>query len=419
MFLRNAQQRNVITQARQLLLAEAQAALQADQFRVAIDLYRQFLAEEPGHLAAQKGLQEATVELELANQYEVGVQALQAQHVSQALAVLSDLEQKAPNYRDTQRLLAQIQATQEVDQHLARAETAYAAQQWPTAIQEYETLRQLDMLYAADIVTPHLAVAYTQAGQQLVAQRPNQAADLKLAQTYFQKALALSPDPSTQTESNLLTAYLAGVQALQPESAGQAITALEPVYQTRPAYLGGYLAEQLYAAYLLAGDQATASGDSQSALDYYEKAAALPVGDPQEALQRAQALALALVTPTATPLPPAPVDAPPPAPPTATPLPAPQGLDAFQGWIAFRSNRDGDTAIYLMQPDGSQQQRAPGAAADQFEQFYSRQQWTSDGIRLLYVASPPGRSDTNLFIVQTDLPAGAARDTMICDFILM
>ncbi len=74
------------------------------------------------------------------------------------------VQQQAPNYRDVERLLAQVQPHRNANSFSATAETAYQAQQWSAAVQAYEALRQLDSTYAADVVVPHLAVAYLYAG---------------------------------------------------------------------------------------------------------------------------------------------------------------------------------------------------------------------------------------------------------------
>ncbi len=69
-----------------------------------------------------------------------------------------------------------------------------------------------------------------------------------------------------------------------------------------------------------------------------------------------------------------------------------------------------------MQPDGSQQQRAPGDAVAAIDQLYAQQQWSTDGTTLLYVANAPDRADTNLFLVHADLPVTTVRDVMLTDF---
>jgi len=416
---RNMRTVNVQVNQQQTLLAQAQAAMGQDQDKLAAQLFRQVLGLDPKNLSAQKGYASAMLQLKLASEYATGLQAFQMRDFARALTSLTAIQQQAPNYRDVERLLSQVQSTQATQQRLAKAETAYQAQQWSAAVQAYETVRQLDSVYAADVVIPHLAAAYLAAGQQIVAQRPDQGADLAQAATYFQKATLLPIDTATATQAQArLAAYQTGERALQQANPEQAIAAFESIDQAQSTYLGGYLLEQLYAAYLAAGDQASQQSDRPRALDLYNKAAALPVPDNREALNRAQALS---ATPTPSPVPTSEEQPPvaaalPSLPPTAPPVPTPQGLADFSGWIAFRTNRDGDPAIYLMQPDGSQQQRAPGDAVTAIDQLYRKQQWSADGLAMLYVANAPGRTDANLFLIHTDLPITTTRDVMLTDF---
>ncbi len=416
---RNLQTVNVQANQQQDLLAQAQAALAQDQAQLAINLFRQVLAVDSENRPAQKGYAIAQLQLMLTSEYAAGLQALQAGDFARAQTSLAAVQQQAPNYRDVERLLAQLQATQGAEQLFATAEAAYQAQQWEAAISAYEALRQLDGTYAADLVIPHLAAAYIAAGQQIVAQRPDLGADLGRAADFFYRVTLLPVDATTAMQAQeRLTAYQTGEHALQQDNPAQAVTAFESIYQVEPTYLGGYLAEQLYVAYLAAGDQASQQLDSARALDLYTKAAALPVPDSGMALDRLQVLT---APPTTIPTPVIQVSAPVavaplPPPPTATPVPPPAGLADFVGWIAFRTNRDGEPAVYLMQPDGSQQQRAPGDAMAAIDQFYAKQQWSTDGSTLLYVANAPDRADTNLFLVHTDQPVTTTRDFMLTDF---
>jgi Tol biopolymer transport system component len=71
-----------------------------------------------------------------------------------------------------------------------------------------------------------------------------------------------------------------------------------------------------------------------------------------------------------------------------------------------------------MQPDGSQQQRAPADAPAKLDQLYSQQQWSMDGAQV-YVANAPLRSDTNIYLARNGPPAadGAAtrEEVMLTD----
>jgi TolB protein len=407
----HSRQTSAWAHAQRVQLEQAQAAFAAGHYREAVDGYRQVLAGNPNLRVAQKGLEEAILQAALANEYRVGVQALAAENYDQAVALLSALAQKAPHYRDVERLLAQARAAPAATQHLEQAEAAWKAQQWVAAIESYETFRQLVTADEAGAVAPQLAIAYLRAGQQIVAGAvagaAGDASKLSLAQSYFRRALALPVEnAAAQQEDQLLSLYLAGARAFQNDDPAQAIANWEPLYAGRPAYLGGELVEQLYRAYLLAGDRAAERGDREDALAWYEKAAALPVTNRGEAQARTQTAAA-----TATPLPPpaahvavapTPVST---APPTATPQPIPSptpaGWTAYSGWIAFRSNRGGSEGLYLMRPDGSEQQPATAEVRAALDQLYARQQWSADETAQVFVGPVPDHAGFNLFLAYT------------------
>lgn len=416
MIYRNVQSGNAEVIQHQRLLAQAQAALRRNDDETASQLFRQILSGDISNEVAQRGYREATWRLALASEYELGEQALQAHDFARAREYLMSVQQKAPSYRNVERLLAQVEAVAEAGQLLAAANTAFETQQWAAAVDGYEAVRRLDSTYAADLVTTRLVAAYLALGQSIVARQPAASVDLTQALGYFQKALHLAPGaPAIVQAEGELSAYLVGIRALEQANAAQAVIALEPLYRAQPAYLGGGLVERLYDAYLALGESAAQQADLLQALGYFEKAAALPVADASAARRQVAAFSA-----TPTPLPTATRAAvyapPPPPPPTATPAPPPATLADFKGWIAFRTNRDGGVAIYLMQPDGSQQQRAPNDAAATLDQLYAQQRWSADGATMLYVANAPDRADANLFLVHADRPESEARDAMLTDF---
>jgi tetratricopeptide (TPR) repeat protein len=414
-YQQSAPTRQVVS-TQQALLTRAHQALSDDQAQDAAQLFQQVLAAEPQHQQAAEGYQAALHQLDLASRYAAGVAAFNAQNHAQAYKILTALAETMPHYRDVDRLILQAQNRLGLEEHLRTAEAAYRAQQWPAAIQAYEALRQLDKSYAATTVTVRLAEAYLHAGQQLVAQSPAQGAGPTQAASYFQKALALNPaDSLASAEAGFVADYLAGKQAQQTGDLHQAVRAFERLYANRPAYLNGALVQQLYDLYLALGEAAAQQANPAAAIGWYEKAVALPASDQGEIAARLGSL---LAPPTATPLPTVQVQAPvaPPPPPTPTPVPTPLGLESFHGWIAFRSNRGGETAIYLMQPDGSQQQPAPADAVALLDQLYARQQWSADGTTHVYVANAPGRTDANLFTIRGDQTLTPTQPTMLTDW---
>lgn len=85
--------------------------------------------------------------------------------------------------------------------------------------------------------------------------------------------------------------------------------------------------------------------------------------------------------------------------PQPTAVPTPNPLLAFSGQIVFQSKRNGESTLYLMQPDGTQQRPAPAGVAADFDALYRRQQW-KDGVLELYTAGSTAQSDLNLYMRQ-------------------
>lgn len=111
-YLRVAQSGKAIIAAQQTLLMQAESAMEHADYRAAVELYQELLTLEPRHQAAAKGLDHAIAQSVLQNQYAAGVDALEQGLLSQAQTILTDLERKAPKYRDTEALLQQLATAQ-------------------------------------------------------------------------------------------------------------------------------------------------------------------------------------------------------------------------------------------------------------------------------------------------------------------
>jgi TolB protein len=183
------------------------------------------------------------------------------------------------------------------------------------------------------------------------------------------------------------------------------------------------LAEQLYRAYLTLATGLNSSNPEQ-AKELYTSAASLAVSDSGEARSQLQSLGAPLppVQPTPAPQPtlsldpaiiaaaaPAAIPAPDAA---ATPVPAAPAApaaasqsapapSALQGWITFRTTRNGTVQVYIMRGDGSEQKPAPDDVRVRLDAFYQDEHRNSDG-RLLTVQNANGRSDSNIFVTNSD-----------------
>lgn len=404
------QQVYALNSARQALIDQADSAMQAGQFEDAINLYGQVLTLDPENEAAKHGQLEAQNQLGLAIEYNAGVEAMQQNNSVEAMKHFVTIENKAPGYRDVAQLMAQLKGMLQTQEVFSAGEKAYQNAQWGDAISQYETLRSLDSNYEAETVVPHLIASYMNGGQAIITHSPEEGADLKLAQDYFRKVLKLNVgDPAAKGESDLLESYFVGQQALDQGDLEQEINSWLLIYQQRPQYLNGYVAQQLYQAYLTLGKRAAEKQDYLIALDFFSQAANLQVPDTREATQLANEMAI-LLTPTPTPVPT--------TPPLPTPTPTPLSISMFKGWIIFESERDGNKGLYMMRPDGSEQQPAPADARDVIDQIYEHELWSPDGNSHLYVSKAPDTDSKDVYIYKRreDLPADWNRDTRMTDF---
>lgn len=108
--------------------------------------------------------------------------------------------------------------------------------------------------------------------------------------------------------------------------------------------------------------------------------------------------------PTQTPIPPTDTPVPStatPAPPTATATVLPPLSGSGGGVIAFSSERDGNSEIYVMNADGSDQRRLTYDPADDFHPS-----WSPDGSQLVFYSRRTGNADIFVMTVPDGTAAG-------------
>lgn len=401
-----APSRQVVAMARanQSLVDEATGLLQAGNYEEAKAIYAGVLARDPGFLPARQGMEEARRQMNMAVTYDIARQVADAGNVPRALKLLAGIQRASPAFRDVDAQIVRLQGLMQVGQLFAAAEKSFAQHRWLEAVRGYEQVA-LAADYQPETLALHLNEAYLYAGQDLLARTPAEGAGPQEARAYLRKAQSAGVQPEVAaTALDRLDNYFKGERAVKNGDLLDAVNLWRGVYDENPAFLGGALAEQLYRLYLTLGDTAAAGGSPDYARELYQLAAGLRVADTGEAQARLAGTPTATPTPEPTPIPQpaayvAPVEpvAPPPTPePTSTPAPS------FQGWIAFRTNRNGAEEIFVMQPDGSNAQPAPETIRSQFNLLYEKEQWSPDGSRHVFVQSIEGRSDANIFMAAAD-----------------
>ena len=408
---------HLAVQAQQLeLRQQGREALARGDYETAQAAFSRLLEMVPGDSAALAGLMESKRQAQLAADYEAALAALEEGDTTRAIAWLRSLEARAPGYRDVARRLRELESTEALQQLLMEAEEHYAAGRWAEAIAAYEMLRERSLTYERATVEAHLFECYLAYGRALVSAPPAGPQTVAEAQEAFQRALSLRPrEPRAKEEQELTYAYLTGLKYYESGEWAEAIAILRSVYERRPDYLGGYVAQLLYRAYLSLGDAHLAMGEREEAFQQYEKASMLAVDDVNEAFLRMSGLAVEL-TPTATPTPtPTPTSTPTltsTPPPTPTPLP----IWYYTGWIAFRSDRDGEPGLYVMRSDGSRVTRLDDADERVYEELRRAQQRSPDGKARVYAEAPKGdTSAVNLYIFRDDLPPNWERRRLLVD----
>lgn len=395
--------------ARQAQIDEADYALQAGQYDTAIALFEQLIDQEPENATFLNGLSKAQTQAALEKEYAAAVEVLNADNVDQARELLTALEAKAPGYRDVARLLEGLNAEGEVADLLKTAELAFQFSKWGQAATLYDQIRELDGDYESALVTERLIESSLAAGKALVENRPENTFQLETAETYFRRVLTLQVnDETAKAESTLLGTFLAGQRALESAELEQAAAILAPLYQERPTYLGSYLAQILYDIYLALGDQYMIAGDRFEAFGFFSKAAGITGVDTGEANLRLEGLEV-LLTPTPTP-----TNTPTPAPAVVPPTPAP--IDFYEGWIGFKSNKDGGTGLFVMKPDGSDIRPVSPGSWEVFDQIYAAENWSPDRTTRVYAEKDERSGVVNLYKFRHDLPEDWDRRLMITDF---
>ena len=395
-----------MAQAIQTQIDQARELAQLGDYRQALDLYEGVLARDPDNPAAYAGRTETRRLLALSVNYDVALQVAEAGNLPRALRIMQGVQATSPTFRDVGAQLGRLTGLAQAEKVFQAAEKAAAQHRWIDAVQGYAEVKLLNPDYRADEVYQRLQDGYFYAGQAILARWPDTEIGPEQARDYLRQAQAAATKGNLdgvaiEAELADLDVYFQGDRAMRRDDLLDAVNVWLGLYDRRPAYLGGYLAEEIYRAYLTVAAQAIGQGNLTYARELYESALAMDVADNSEAQTQLQSLANPTPTPAPTPLPAPVYEAPPVAaaapPPTATPTPAP----AYQGWIAFRSTRDGGEAIYMMRADGSDQQRAADDVASRFAELTQSEPRAPDG-RVAFVQTATGRSDANIAIRSSD-----------------
>ena len=165
---------------------------------------------------------------------------------------------------------------------------------------------------------------------------------LQAALENFEKALALRPeDAQAKGERQLLTLYLTSLDELEAGNWSQVVSDLTPVYEARPDFAGGAVAQNLYVARVAWGDELFADGQYDLALVKYQEAHLIRGVDATGLDQKIAMVEEMLVTPTPSPEPTQKAAAGAPVKANPAPAPTPRPLPYTLKGMSVKSNCDG------------------------------------------------------------------------------
>ena len=409
------QQQLRIAEAKQeSLLDEARAALARGDFEAAERAFRAVLLEKPDDAQAAAGLAEAQRQAALLADYQMATSLEAEGKAEEAMALYQSIRERAPVYRDVPQRISQLERMRQLEEVFAEAEAHFQAERWSEAITAYEKVRKLDGRYQREVVEDRLFNCYLALGKSLINSRPDSPQRVRDAVTAFNNALTLRPREETATtERQFARSYLDALAPYEDKKWEEAIALLRPLYDQRPDYLGGLLVEQLYHAYLALGDGYRAKDDLLRAWETYRQAAGLGLDDTSEASRKAHEVAL-IMTPTPTPTPTATPTVTPTDQPTATPTPEPTKqlpLARYRGRIAFWSDRDGGTALWIMNPDGTNAFRYNNP--EDIEELRKLEAYNPDRTWFAFVKSTGSGRDTQIFYIRLDVPENWKREFQV------
>ncbi len=279
--------------------AEIQVA--SGSYAEAIGTYQTLLAEVPDDPVAKAGLARTQQLATVGSLYAQATAALNAGDQAQAQQILEKIAAIDPNYRDAGSLLAQIKATQDLEQQYQAALQVQAAKKWLDAVQAFEQIRSLDRNFKPQEIAGYLYSDYFQMAEQRV-QQASTIGDIESAGTLYEKALSARPlDAQADQARRLSQAFLNGAAAYQAKNWDDTIRILVPVYQQQPEYFGGQMRRWLFEAYMTTGDTFLSKSDPFSARDRFAEAVRLAKTSEEQAnAQKKYDAANRLTTPTPT-----------------------------------------------------------------------------------------------------------------------
>lgn len=319
------------------LSVQVEALLRSGQPEKAQDFVDLMQEIDPENETVIRLSQEVNELKEINDQYLMAVDYMDQGQYEEALPILTKINDTVQNYKDVPQLLETAATQLTISEALAAGKVAYESENWQRAIDNFETILELEPAYSAPTLKDMLLNSYLKRIIQMLESSNASVEEISLAETYYRRAIAMIPqskiylserenlqkasrdllilkytqtaymmiedpeqtltsvneavdylqkasnldstNPSLQTEVNKIKLYQAGFEyflELNWPSAIQQLTALTALDKS---YAGGFAGQMLYEAHIGRGRQYFNVGFYLDARKEFEAAEGLAMGE--------------------------------------------------------------------------------------------------------------------------------------------
>lgn len=310
---------------------DAQSYLLANQPLAAQEIYQNILESEPNYPGLDTLSTDITAMLAIQSRYDQAVQSRADGDTLTALNQFQEIYNENPDFLDVAIQIQEIKGDLYLVDLLEQAEVAFEDQDWELAASQYGSIRAIAPDFQTALVDQRLIRSYMNLATNILESEQESPAALQEAENYFRKVMVLNPrdqallaeqnrikdefknrlfevylqaardavigqedslkalevarsyynsalllkpnDPTASLELKMAQAYLKAQVDFGAGLVNPAIENLEFVYQNYPSYANGTAIQTLYECYMTRGDAYSATGELESALVDFQKAA--------------------------------------------------------------------------------------------------------------------------------------------------
>ena len=162
--------RNIMQAELTMEFRNAQQLMMAGKSDEALQRYENIKAKNPEFPGLTEAIAQAEKLKDVEIQYTQAMNLLQTGDSAQALAILTEISQEMPNYRDVSLQIKNLQSAAKMNSVFQQADQAFPEGRYEDAVNSYELLRIMDPTYQVTHLENNLFHSYINAAKELLAE---------------------------------------------------------------------------------------------------------------------------------------------------------------------------------------------------------------------------------------------------------